>query len=102
MTTLSCARCGRALESGEERHVPKLVAGATAFAFALFHGGMWAKETLGKPFCPRCARAIGGLAVLVSAGALAAAALGAALWIRGSVAPLAGRGGDTGSAAGQR
>lgn len=56
---------------------------ATAFAFALFHGGMWAKETLGKPFCAACVRAVVGLAVAISAVALAAASLGLALWLHG-------------------
>ncbi|MFI5350117.1 MAG: hypothetical protein ACHQ2Z_11270 [Elusimicrobiota bacterium] len=83
MTSGSCARCGRALDPDSERHVPALVAAATEIAFAFFHGGMWAKETLNKPFCARCVRTVVGFAVLVSAGVLAAAAFGLALWLHG-------------------
>jgi len=60
MNKLSCARCDRELAPGDERHVPTFIAGTTAFAFAFFHGGMWAKETLDKPFCARCARVVAG------------------------------------------
>jgi hypothetical protein len=83
MTNVSCARCGRALGPGEERRVPALVAEATAFAFAFFHGGMWAKETIGKPFCARCVRVVVGAAVAACAVVLTGAALGLALWLRG-------------------
>ena len=83
MTPASCARCGRALTPGSERHVPASVAAATAFAFAFFHGGMWAKETLGKPFCARCVGAVVGLALLISAAVFAAASFGLAVWLHG-------------------
>ena len=83
MTLGACARCGRALDPGSERRVPALVAAATEIACAFFHGGMWAKETLGKPFCGRCVRAVTGFAVLVSAVVLAAASFGLALWLHG-------------------
>ena len=83
MTSETCARCGRALTLRAERHVPAFVAAATEIAFAFFHGGMWAKETLKKPFCARCVRAVVGLAVLISAGVLAAASFGLALWLHG-------------------
>ena len=83
MTPVSCARCGRPLEPGEERRVPALVAEGTAFAFAFFHGGMWAKETLHEPFCPRCVRTVVGAAVAVSAAVLAGASIGLFLWLRG-------------------
>jgi hypothetical protein len=83
VTRDSCARCGLALTPRSERHVPAFVAAATEIAFAFFHGGMWAKETLGKPFCPRCVRTVAGLAVLISAGVLAAASFGLALWLHG-------------------
>jgi hypothetical protein len=79
----SCARCGRVLSPGEERRIPGLVAEGTAFAFAFFHGGMWAKETLNKPFCARCVRGVVGLAALAGALVLAAASAGLALWLRG-------------------
>lgn len=83
MTTSACARCGRALSEDEERRVPVLVAEGTALAFAFFHGGMWAKETLNKPFCARCVRQVVSLALAVSAVVLAGAALGLAVWLRG-------------------
>ena len=79
----SCARCGRALTPRSERHVPAFVAAATEIAFAFFHGGMWATETLGKPFCARCVRTVVGLSVLISAGVLTAASFGLALWLHG-------------------
>ena len=78
-----CARCGRALTPDSERRVPASVAAATEISFAFFHGGMWAKETLGKPFCPRCVRTVIGLAVLISAVVLTAASFGLALWLHG-------------------
>jgi len=79
----ACARCGRALPPGAGRHVPAPVAAATEIAFAFFHGGLWAKEALGKPFCARCVRVVVGACVLVSAGVLAAASFGLALWLNG-------------------
>jgi hypothetical protein len=63
--------------------VPPLVAEGTAFAFAFFHGGMWAKETLGKPFCAACVRKVVGLAAAAAAAVLCGAALGLAVWLRG-------------------
>ena len=83
MTFATCARCGQELTPGSERHVPKRVAAATEIAFAFFHGGMWAKKTLDRPFCARCVRVVVGLAVLVSAGVLTAASFGLALWLHG-------------------
>ena len=80
----ACARCGRALTPGSGRRVPAFVAAATAIAFAFFHGGLWAKEALRGPFCARCVRAVAGLCVLVSAGVLAAASFGLALWLHGT------------------
>ena len=68
---------------GEERLVPRFVAAATEIAFAFFHGGLWAKETLDKPFCARCVRTVVVLAVLISAGVLAAASFGLGLWLHG-------------------
>ena len=65
------------------RHVPEFVAAATEIAFAFFHGGMWAKETLRKPFCARCVRSVVALAVLISAVVLTAASFGLALWLHG-------------------
>lgn len=84
MTPLSCALCGDALEAGQARRVPGPVAGTTSFAFAFFHGGMWAKETLDKPFCARCVRKVVGLAAAAAAVVLAGAALGLAVWLRGT------------------
>jgi ribosomal protein S27AE len=81
MKNNSCSRCGRELAPGDERHVPAFIAETTAFAFAFFHGGMWAKETLGKPFCSRCARVVAGISVLACAAVLAAATTGLALWL---------------------
>ncbi len=78
-----CARCGRDLTPRSERHVPAFLAAATEIAFAFFHGGMWAKETLDKPFCARCVRTVVGLAVLISAVVLTAASFGLALWLHG-------------------
>jgi hypothetical protein len=83
MSPAFCTRCGRPLAPGEERTVPSFVAEATSFAFALFHGGMWAKETLFKPFCASCVRKVNALALLVSAIALTLGALGAAVWLHG-------------------
>lgn len=80
---IACARCGRSLTPRSERRVPKPVAAATEIAFAFFHGGLWAKETLGDPFCARCVRVVVGLAVLVSGGVLTAASFGLALWLHG-------------------
>ena len=79
----TCARCGRRLAPDEERRVATFLAAATEIAFAFFHGGLWAKETLGKPFCASCVRLVVGLAVLISAVVLAAAAFGAAVWLHG-------------------
>lgn len=79
----TCARCGRALTPRSERRVPAFVAAATEIAFAFFHGGMWAKEALREPFCARCVRAVVGFSVLISAGVLAAASFGVALWLHG-------------------
>jgi hypothetical protein len=81
MKQTACSRCGRELAPGRVRHVPAFIAGTTAFAFAFFHGGMWAKETLGKPFCARCARFVAGVSVLACAAVLAAATAGLALWL---------------------
>jgi hypothetical protein len=81
MNKLSCARCDRELAPGDERRVPTFIAGTTAFAFAFFHGGMWAKETLDKPFCARCARVVAGISVLACAAVLAAATAGLTLWL---------------------
>jgi hypothetical protein len=83
MTYGTCARCGRALPPASQRRIPAPLAAATEIAFAFFHGGMWAKETLGKPFCARCIRVVAGLAVLISAVVLAAASFGLALWLHG-------------------
>jgi hypothetical protein len=83
VTTDSCARCGRALTPETERHIPRFLAAATEIAFAFFHGGMWAKEALGKPFCARCARIVDAVAVAISAVVLAAASFGLALWLHG-------------------
>lgn len=80
---MTCARCGRALTPDSERRVPAFLAAATAIAFAFFHGGMWAKETLDKPFCARCLRTVVGWAALVSVVVLAAASFGLALWLHG-------------------
>lgn len=84
MTASTCARCDRRLAPGEARRVPPLVAEATALAFAFFHGGMWAKETLDKPFCAPCVRRVVSLAVAAAAAVLAGAALGLIVWLRGS------------------
>lgn len=83
MTPVSCARCGRPLTPGEERRVPRLVAAATGLAFAFFHGGMWAGETLRKPFCARCVRVVSSLAAAAAAVVLAGASFGLAVWLRG-------------------
>jgi len=83
VTTGSCAYCGRALPPDEERRVPVLVAEGTALAFAFFHGGMWAKETLNKPFCAACVRRVVALAAAAAAVVLAGAALGLVVWLRG-------------------
>jgi hypothetical protein len=80
----SCARCGRPLTPLQERHVPAFIAAATEIAFAFFHGGMWARETMREPFCARCVRGVVGLAALVSAVVLAAASFGLALWLHGA------------------
>jgi hypothetical protein len=71
------------LTPGSERYVPAFVAAATEIAFAFVHAGLWAKETLRKPFCSRCRRIVVGLALLVSAVLLTAAAFGVALWLHG-------------------
>jgi hypothetical protein len=80
---MTCARCGRPLTPSSERHVPAFLAAATAIAFAFFHGGMWAKDTLDRPFCARCLRLVVGLAILISAAVLVAASFGLALWLHG-------------------
>lgn len=56
---------------------------ATSLAFGFFHGGMWAKETMDKPFCERCLRQTEKLALAVSAVVLAGASAGLWLWLRG-------------------
>ena len=63
--------------------MPALVAEGTAFAFAFFHGGMWAKETLFKPFCASCVRLVVGLAAAAAAVVLLGAGLGLAIWLHG-------------------
>jgi hypothetical protein len=77
----SCARCGRALTPRSERRVPAFLAAATEIAFAFFHGGLWARETLSQPFCARCVRVVAALALAISAVVLAAASFGLALWL---------------------
>lgn len=83
MTTGSCASCGRGLPAGEERRVSRPVVWAVSLAFGFFHGGMWVKETMDKPFCERCARQTARLALAVSAVVLAGASAGLWIWLRG-------------------
>lgn len=83
MTTGACASCGKSISSGEERRVPGSVVWAISIAFAFGHGGMWAKELMGKPFCARCVSRVVTVALAVSAAILAAAAAGLAVWLRG-------------------
>lgn len=63
--------------------MPRPVVWATALAFGFFHGGMWAKETMDKPFCARCVRQTVRLALAVSAVVLTGASAGLLLWLRG-------------------
>jgi len=83
VTTGTCASCGRELLPGDERRAPRSVAWVTAIAFAFFHGGMWAAETMEKPFCARCVRKVATLAIAAAAVVLLAAAAGSIVWLRG-------------------
>jgi hypothetical protein len=83
MAPTACARCGRALAPGEERRVPGLVAAAVEIAFAFFHGGLWAKDALERPFCARCVSLVAAGAAAVGAAVLTVVAFGMALWLHG-------------------
>ena len=83
MTSAACARCRRALAAGDIRRVPGPVAATVEIAFAFFHGGLWAQESLQKPFCARCVRLVVAACALVSAAVLSVVAFGLALWLHG-------------------
>lgn len=80
MTPGACARCGAA--GRELRPVPVWLLWLTAVAFAFFHGGLWAHETLKRPICPACRLKTGALALGASLVTLAGAAAGVFLLLR--------------------
>jgi hypothetical protein len=83
MASTACARCGRALAPAQIRRVPGPVAAAVEIAMAFFHGGLWAQESMKRPFCARCVRLVVAACVALSAAVLSAAAFGVALWLHG-------------------
>lgn len=84
MSALSCARCGRKLAEGEVRRVPGAVVWGAATACAFFHGGLWAREQLTRPYCARCRALLVPGIVLAAVGIFAVAAAGAIVWLRGT------------------
>ncbi len=81
MDSFKCSRCESPLEPGVQRFVPRTLAVTAAFAFALLHAGMWARETLREPLCRRCRRIVCGQILACAAVIAGAFFLGAYWWI---------------------
>ena len=63
--------------------MPRPVAAAVEIAMAFFHGGLWAQESMARPFCARCVRFVVAACALLSAATLSVVAFGIALWLHG-------------------